>query len=129
MHLEPMSETSDNSSGTESDVDTENDYSDEDHVYLISLVANLRRREIMNLRPLRTQSKRTPRVRGRPPDVREACPTISLEETKRIIGDNLLRDERKIKHRNPKRHVISEEKWGEGTTWNDILQEGREREK
>ena len=50
----PMSETSDNSSGTESDEDTENDYSDEDHVYLISWVANLRRREIMNLRPLRT---------------------------------------------------------------------------
>ena len=83
----------------------------------------------MNLRPLRTQSKRTPRVRGRPPDVREACPTISLEETKRIIGDNLLRDERKIKHRNPKRHVISEGTFGEGTTWNEILQESREREK
>ena len=40
-----------------------------------------------------------------------------------------MRDERKIKRRNPKRHVVSEEKWGEGTTWNDILQEGREREK
>ena len=40
-----------------------------------------------------------------------------------------MRDERKIKCRNPKRHVVSEEKWGEGTTWNDILQEGREREK
>ena len=51
---ETISETSDNSSGTESDEDTENDYSDEDHIYLISSVANLRRREIMNLRPLRT---------------------------------------------------------------------------
>ena len=83
----------------------------------------------MNLKPLRTQSKKTPRVRGRPPNVRERCPTISLEDTKRIIGDNLLRDERKIKYRNPKRHVISEEKSGEGTTWNNIWQEGREREK
>ena len=83
----------------------------------------------MNLKPLRTQSKKTLRVRGRPPNVREGCPTISLEDMKRIIGDNLLRDERKIKYRNPKRHVISEVKWGEGTTWNDILQEGREREK
>ena len=40
---EPMSETSDNSSGTESDGNTEEDYRDEDHVYLISSVANLRR--------------------------------------------------------------------------------------
>ena len=123
-----MSETSDDYSETESDETTEDDYSDEDHVYLISSVANLRRREIMNLKPLRTQSKRTPKVRGRPPNVREGCPTISLEDTKKIIGDNLLRDERKIKYRNPKRHVLSEEKWGEGTTWNDILQEGKERE-
>ena len=121
---EPMSERSDNYYGTEIEKTTEDDYSDEDHVYLISSVANLRRREIMNLKPLRTQSKKTPRVRGRPPNVREGCPTISLEDTKRIIGDNLLRDERKIKYRNPKRHIISEEKWGEGTTWNDILQEG-----
>ena len=63
---------------------------------------------------LRTKSKKTPRVRGRPPNVREGCPTISLEDTKIIIGDNLLRDERKIKYRNPKRHVLSEEEWGEG---------------
>ena len=78
---------------------------------------------------MRTQSKKTPRIKGKPPDVNEVCPIISLEETKKLIGDNLLRDERKIKCRNPKRHVVSEEKWGEGTTWNDILQEGREREK
>ena len=83
----------------------------------------------MNIKHLRTQSKRTPRVKGKPPDVKEVCPIISLEETKKLIGDNLLRDERKIKGRNPKRHVVSEEKWGEGTTWNDILQEGREKEK
>ena len=87
---EPMSETSDNSSGTESDGNTEEDYSNEDHVYMISLVANLRRQEIMNLKPLRTQSKRTPRVKGQPPDVNEVCPIIFLEETKKLIGDNLL---------------------------------------
>ena len=124
---EPMSETSDNYSGTESDETTEDDYSDEDHVYLISSVANLRRREIMNLKPLRTKSKKTPKVRGKTPSVREGGPTISLKDTKKIIGDNLLRDERNIKHRNPKRHVLSEEKWGEGSTWNDILRGGKER--
>ena len=62
-------------------------------------------------------------------DMNENPPIISLEETKKIINDNLLRDKRKIKIRNPKRHVISEEKWAEGITWEDILQEGKEREK
>ena len=38
-----MSETSDDYSETESDETTEDDYSDEDHVYLKSSVANLRR--------------------------------------------------------------------------------------
>ena len=54
---------------------------------------------------------------------------MSLKDTKKIIDDNLQRDERNLKHRNPKRHVLSEEKWGEGSTWNDILCEGKEREK
>ena len=54
---------------------------------------------------------------------------MSLKDTKKIIEDNLLCDERNLKHRNPKRHVLSEEKWGEGSTWNDILREGKEREK
>ena len=38
---EPMSETSEDYSETESDETTEDDYSDEDHSYLISSVANL----------------------------------------------------------------------------------------
>ena len=63
---EPMSETSDDYPETESDETTEDDYSDEDHVYLISSVANLRRRELMNLKPLRTKSKKTPKVREKP---------------------------------------------------------------
>ena len=68
-------------------------------------------------------------MNGKSLDINVNQPMISLEETKKIINDNLLRDERKIKIRNPKRHVISEEKWAEGTTWEDILQEGKEREK
>ena len=83
----------------------------------------------MNLKPLRTKSKKTPKVREMPPSVRERGPTMSLKDTKKIIEDNLLCDERNLKHRNPKRHVLSEEKWGEGSTWNDILREGKEREK
>ena len=27
------------------------------------------------------------------------------------------------------RHLLSEEKWGEGSTWNDIIREGKDREK
>ena len=27
------------------------------------------------------------------------------------------------------RHLLSEEKWGEGSTWNDIISEGKDREK
>ena len=45
-----MSESSDDCHETASDVTTEDDYSDDDHVYLISSVANLRRRELMNLK-------------------------------------------------------------------------------
>ena len=60
---EPMSESSDDpsDSGSESHESSDENYSDEDHVFLISSVANLRRREIMHLRPLRTQSKKTPK--------------------------------------------------------------------
>ena len=40
----------------------------------------------------------------------------------------MQKDERKIQDRNPKRQLISEEKWSEGTNWNDLVQEGAERE-
>ena len=36
------------------------DYSDEDHILLVTSVANLRRREKMKLKPLRTKSKKAP---------------------------------------------------------------------
>ena len=100
---EPMSESSDDSSGSESNENLEEDYNDEDHIFLISSVTNLKRREIMHFRPLRTQSKKTPRIKGKPPDINVDRPLIYLEETKKLIGDDLLRDERKIKTRNPKK--------------------------
>ena len=108
-----MSESSDglSDSDTGNDEDSEEDFIDEDHLFLVSSVANLCRREIMQLKPLRTKNKKTPRMIGKSLDINVNQPIISLEETKRIINDNLLRDERKIKIRNQKRHIISEEKW------------------
>ena len=38
-----VNDSSEDSQGTSSDITTEDDYSDDDHVYLISSVANLRR--------------------------------------------------------------------------------------
>ena len=60
-----MSDSSDDGHETSSDITTEDDYSDDDHVFLISSVANLRRRELMNLKPMRTKSKKTPKTRVR----------------------------------------------------------------
>ena len=105
-----MSESSDglSDSDTGNDEDSEEDFSDEDHTFLISSVANLRRRAIMQLKQLQMKSKKTPKMKGRTLDINVNQPIISLEETKKIINDKLLQDERKIKIRNPKKHVISE---------------------
>ena len=54
---------------------------------------------------------------------------IVLEETKDMIGKKLQEDERRIKVRNPKKQMVSEEKWSEGTSWMEIIQEGEKREK
>ena len=37
-------------------------------------------------------------------------------------------DERRIRDRTPKRHLLSEEKWSEGSSWKEIVQEGKRRE-
>ena len=52
-----------------------------------------------------------------------------LNTTKEVIQKCLDEDEREIKSRDPKRKVISEEKWGEGENWKEIIREGEEREK
>ena len=83
----------------------------------------------MNLKPMRTKSKKTPKIRVNPLSGIERVPVMSLKDTKKIIDDNLQLDERNLKLRSPKRHLLSEEKWGEGSTWNDIICEGKEREK
>ena len=43
-----VNDSSEDSQGTSSDITTEDDYSDDEHVFLVSSVANLRRRELMN---------------------------------------------------------------------------------
>ena len=83
----------------------------------------------MNLKPMRTKSKKTPKIRVKPLNSVERDPVMSLKDTKKIIDENLKLDERNLKLRSPKRHLLSEEKWGEGSTWNDIICEGKEREK
>ena len=80
---ESMSESSDDCHKTASDVTTEDDYSDDDHVYLISSVANLRRQELMNLKPMRTKSKKTPKIRVEPLSSIERAPVMSLKDTKK----------------------------------------------
>ena len=78
-----MSDSSDDGHETSSDITTEDDYSDDDHVYLISSVANLRRRELMNLKPMRTKSKKTPKIRVKPLNSVERDPVMSLKDTKK----------------------------------------------
>ena len=51
-----------------------------------------------------------------------------MNKTKEVIQEYMERDERKIRGRDPKRKVISEEKWSEGNNRNEIVKEGEERE-
>ena len=47
-----------------------------------------------------------------------------------MIRKKLLEDERKVKVRNPKKQLVSEEKWSEEKNWLvEIVREGEEREK
>ena len=108
---------------------TEDDYSDDEHVFLVSSVANLRRRELMNLGPMKMKNKIMHKPRIAPSKDKDKSPLLSLSATKEVIEQNLRMDERNVKLRNPKRHPLSEEKWGEGTTWEEIIKEGKDREK
>ena len=105
------------------------DYSDDDHILLVTSVANLQRRENMNLKPLRTKSKKAPTFKD-DSGKKEKDPTFwNLNKTKEVIQEYMERDERKIRGRDPKRKGISEEKCSEGNNWNEIVKEGEEREK
>ena len=78
---------------------------------------------------MKTKSKKTHKPRVVPLRNMDKDPVLSLTATKEIIEENLRMDERNVKLRNPKRHPLSEEKWGEGTTWDEIIREGKDREK
>ena len=104
------------------------DYSDDDHILLVTSVANLRRRENMRLKPLRTRSKKAPTFKD-DDERKEKNPNFwNLDKTKDVIQEYMEKDERKIRGRDPKRKVISEEKWSEGGNWNEIIKEGEDRE-
>ena len=73
----------------------------------------------MMLKPLRTKSKEAPTFKE---DTKkeEKNPTFwNLNTTKKVIQEHMERDERKIQSRDSKKKLISEEKWSEGTNWND----------
>ena len=82
----------------------------------------------MKLKPLRTKSKKAPTFKE---DIEkeEKNPTFwSLNTTKKVIQEHIERDERKIQNKDSKKKQISEEKWSEGTNWNDIVKKGAKRE-
>ena len=78
----------------------------------------------MSLQPLRVKSKEAPIIREK----KRTEPLLSLRETKEIIHNLMMKDERKIQNRNLKKKLIYEEKWSEGTNWSDLVREGAERE-
>ena len=118
-----------NSSSLEREISTEEEeFSDNEHVFLVTSIANLRRRESMSLQPLRVKSKEAPIIREKKRNEEKNQTLLSLRETKEIIHKQMLKDERKIQNRNPKKKLISEEKWSEGTNWSDLVREGAERE-
>ena len=121
--------TSESSSDSEKQNNTdEEDYSDEEHVLLVTSIANLRRRESMKLKPLRVRSKEAPIIKEKVRKEEKNPTLLNMDKTKEMIQQQMQKDERKIQDRNPKRQLISEEKWSEGTNWNDLVQEGAERE-
>ena len=83
----------------------------------------------MKLKPLRTRSKRAPKFKD-DSETKENNPNFwNLDETKEVIQKCMEKDERKIRDRDAKRKLISEEKWNEGDNWNEIIKEGEDREK
>ena len=106
----------------------EEEFSDDEHVFLVTSIANLRRRESMSLKPLRVKSKEAPIIREKEKKEEKNQTLLSLSKTKEIIHEQMLKDERKMQDRNPKKKLIFEEKWSEGTNWSDLVREGAERE-
>ena len=64
--------------------------------------------------------KRQKKKRQKESKVRNA----SLAETQNLIKEKTSKDDRGIKHRNPRKSIFSEEKWGENCRWKEIIEEG-----
>ena len=66
IFVNERSSSSDDASGSEDESDKDSEeFSEEDHTYLVTSVANLRRRELMKLNPMRTRSKVAPLIKER----------------------------------------------------------------
>ena len=48
----------------------------------------------------------------------------SLAETQNLIKEKTSKDDKGIKHRNPRKSIFSEEKWGNNGRWKEIIEEG-----
>ena len=102
------------------------------HSFLMTSVANLRRRETLGIptkfkfnHPKKKENieKNEPvEKKCEPPkDVEEKA---TLEETKDFLKDQLERDDRGIKLRNPRKSNYSKESWACDDRWDEIIREG-----
>ena len=94
-------------------------------IYLITSVANLRRREVQgfetSFNERKTQLKKRQKVnRQKESKLKNA----SLAETQNLIKEKTSKDDKGIKHRNPRKSIFSEEKWGNNGRWKEIIEEG-----
>ena len=82
-----QSNSSGNTSSSEGETSTEGEeFSDDDHTYLITSIANLRRRESMSLQPLRVKSKEAPIIRETEKKEEKNQTLLSLRDTKEITS-------------------------------------------
>ena len=78
-----QSNTSENLSSSEREISTEEEeFSDDEHVFLVTSIANLRRRESMSLQPLRVKSKEAPIIREKKRNEEKNQTLLSMSETK-----------------------------------------------
>jgi hypothetical protein len=113
-----LTDSGENDSSDSDDTDSDGDI--DDGTYLVTSVANLRRRQIFGIeasfedrRKALSENKRrkeSEQSRDYPFDKGKA----SLEEIQEMVKNTLNEDERNIKKRSPRRSVFSEEKWTMG---------------
>ena len=65
----------------------------------------------MKLKPFRVRSKEAPIIKEKVRKEEKNPTLLNLNKTKEMIQKEMQKDERKIQDRNPKRKLISEEKY------------------